>query len=179
MKIVKRVGVGLALVAMLFFVVAWSLPPRFHVERSIVIAAAPEVVHPAVNKLKEWPTWTAWTVEKYPDMKLAFSGPEEGVGAKYEWDGKSTGQGTLVIKTSDPAKGITYDLAFDHGKTPSTGGLTYAPEGTGTKVTWHADGELGWNPISRYFGLFMDGMMGPDFEEGLAKLKAKVEANKS
>ena len=136
---------------------------------------APEQVHPAVNRLKEWPTWTAWTVERFPDMQVSFSGPEEGVGAKYEWDGKSTGQGELELKTSDPAQGVTYDLAFDHGKMPSTGGLRFAPEGAGTKVTWYADGDLGWSPIGRCFGVMMDSMMGPDFEAGLAKLKKKVE----
>ena len=37
-------------------------------------------------------------------------------------------------------------------------------------------GDLGSNPINRYFGLIMDRMMGPDFEEGLNTLKGKVEA---
>ncbi|MDX1948527.1 MAG: SRPBCC family protein [Pirellulaceae bacterium] len=175
MKIVKRVGVVLAIVAMLFFVIAWSLPPTFHVERSIVVAAAPEQIHPSVNRLQEWPKWIPWNVEKYPDMKLSFTGPEEGVGAKYAWTGTGTGNGNLELKTSDPAKGVAYDILFEGDAKPNTGGITFTPEGTGTKVTWHMDGDLGWNPISRYFGLMIDSMLGPDFEAGLAKLKAKVE----
>jgi hypothetical protein len=35
---------------------------------------------------------------------------------------------------------------------------------------------LGWSPINRYFGLMMDGMMGPDLEKGLTNLKDRVEA---
>jgi hypothetical protein len=31
------------------------------------------------------------------------------------------------------------------------------------KVTWTNDGDLGASPIGRWFGLFMDRMMGPDF----------------
>ena len=44
------------------------------------------------------------------------------------------------------------------------------------KVTWFNQGDLGWNPVSRYFGLLMDKMMGPDFEEGLENLRRKAES---
>jgi len=176
MKIVKRVGIVLAGIAMLFIVVGLCLPRLYHVERSVSINAPPEKIHAVVNRLEEWPKWTAWTVEKYPDMKVTFSGPQEGVGAKYQWDGESTGQGELELKTSDPATGVTYDMAFDHGTMPSTGGIKFAAEGTSTKVIWFADGDLGWNPINRYFGLALDSMMGPDFQTGLENLKKRVEA---
>ena len=36
------------------------------------------------------------------------------------------------------------------------------------------EGELGY-PISRYMGLMMDGMLGKDFEQGLASLKELSE----
>jgi hypothetical protein len=32
-------------------------------------------------------------------------------------------------------------------------------------------GDLGHNPLNRWFGLFMDKMVGPDFDEGLANLR--------
>jgi hypothetical protein len=43
------------------------------------------------------------------------------------------------------------------------------------EVTWTNQGELGPNPVSRYFGLFIDNMMGPDMETGLHHLQKKVE----
>ena len=49
-----------------------------------------------------------------------------------------------------------------------------AADGT-TTVIWELSGEINGFPAKRYFGLFMDGMVGGDFEEGLTKLKAKVE----
>jgi effector-binding domain-containing protein len=42
-------------------------------------------------------------------------------------------------------------------------------------VSWIDEGDLGYNPIARYMGLFMGKMMGPDFEKGLAKLKTIAE----
>jgi len=40
---------------------------------------------------------------------------------------------------------------------------------------WVDAGDLGLNPLSHWFGLFLDRMIGPDFEAGLAKLKALCE----
>ena len=173
MKWFGAIVVGLAV---LFLIVGLLLPRKYHVEREVTIAAPPAAIHPAINRLAEWPNWTAWTVERFPDMKVSFSGPEEGVGARYEWNGESTGQGELEVLTSDPEKGITYDMAFDHGAMPSTGGLKYEPAGEQTKVVWYADGDLGFSPVNRYFGLLLDGMMGPDFQTGLNNLKKRVEA---
>ena len=57
-----------------------------------------------------------------------------------------------------------------------TGAIMLEAGGENTKVTWSNEGDLGANPINRYFGLMMDRMMGPDFEEGLNNLKRAVEA---
>ena len=50
------------------------------------------------------------------------------------------------------------------------------PAEGGVKVVWVDAGDLGMNPMSRWFGLFLDGMIGPDFEKGLAKMKRLGEA---
>ena len=177
MKVIKWV-VGIAIgLAALFLVVGLCLPRKFRVERSVTIAAPPQQIHPVVNRLREWPTWTAWNLQRYPDMKVSFDGPEEGLGAKYHWSGDSTGTGDLEITASSPAKGVSYALAFDDGALQSQGGLSYVAAADGTLVTWHHEGDLGFSPISRYFGLLMDGMMGPDLETGLANLKQRVEAD--
>jgi hypothetical protein len=56
------------------------------------------------------------------------------------------------------------------------GAITLEPAGESIRVTWSNEGDLGANPINRYFGLMMDRMMGPDFEEGLNNLKRTIEA---
>jgi hypothetical protein len=53
--------------------------------------------------------------------------------------------------------------------------LVLEPAGAGSKVTWGFDSDLGFNPIARYFGMMMDGMIGPDYEKGLARLKTVAE----
>jgi hypothetical protein len=174
MKILKWLGVGLGAVVLLFVVIGFCLPRRFHVERGVFIGAPPESVYAVIIKLREWPTWTAWTKERYPDMRIEFSGAEEGVGAKQSWEGKSSGSGSIEITKANLEEGIAYAFSFDGN--PSTGGIGFFPGPDGTLVTWYADGDLGMNPVARYFGLLMDRFMGPDFEKGLINLKKKVEA---
>ena len=174
-----KIGAVLALIAMLIFVIPFGLPAQYSVVRTVTIDAPPAAIHPSVNTLKEWPKWSAWTTEKYPDMTVTYSGPESGVGAINEFEGESLGgHGKFEITKSHPDEGIDYKLDFDHGSMVSTGGIKYEPEGKGTKVTWSNEGDLGINPISRWcnaFGL-MDRMMGPDLQTGLDNLKKKVEA---
>jgi uncharacterized protein YndB with AHSA1/START domain len=173
MKILKWIGIGLGAVVALFVAIGFCLPRKFHVERTLEINAPPEAVYAMIIKLREWPTWTAWTKQRYPDMKIEFSGPEEGVGARQSWEGKSSGRGSIEITSADPQEGIRYAFSFDDN--PSTGGIAFFPGPDSALVSWYADGDLGMNPVARYFGLQMDRFMGPDFEQGLMNLKKKVE----
>ena len=83
------------------------------------------------------------------------------------------GNGTLRINASDPDKGIEYDLSF--GELQSRGAVAFEAANGTTTVAWTVEGELGTNPLTRYFALLMDRFMGPDLEEGLSKLKRLVE----
>jgi len=168
---------GVAILVGVLAGVGLCLPGTYRVERSVMIAAPPPAIFPLLNTLKEWPTWTAWTVERYPDMKIRFSGPAAGVGARYTWEGKTSGSGELQLTRSDPAEGVAFDLEFAHGKYISAGSIVMSPDGSGTRVTWTNEGELGLNPVNRYFGLLMDRMMGPDFQKGLDNLKRKIETS--
>ena len=59
---------------------------------------------------------------------------------------------------------------------PSTGKWHFKPlDNNKTEVTWSMEADLGFNPISRYFGLFFDSMIGPDFEKGLNNLNNIVK----
>jgi hypothetical protein len=57
----------------------------------------------------------------------------------------------------------------------SKGAITLEPAGGGTRVTWTNTGDTGGNPLKHYLAASMDRMVGPDFEQGLANLKALAE----
>jgi uncharacterized protein YndB with AHSA1/START domain len=175
MKVVLRILAGLAALVLLAVLVAFLLPRKYRVARETAIKASPEKVFAQVGDLRAWQKWSAWH-ERDPAMKLSFSEPSAGVGAWSAWESKTEGNGRMTFTTSDPGKQLRYKLEFpDYGMT-SNGTMALAPTADGVRVVWSDEGDLGMNPMSRWFGLFLDRMIGPDFEKGLAKLKALTEA---
>jgi effector-binding domain-containing protein len=165
------VAIGIALV-----VVGFLLPSKAHTERSIAIAAPPVTVFALVNSFRQFDKWSPWA-SKDPAMTIERSGPEYGVGAHYRWAGNSAvGTGSQEIIGSTPNSEVKIDLRFGDSDLPSIASFTLIPEGDMVKVTWALDLDLGNNPANRYFGLFVDKFVGPDYEVGLAKLKVLAES---
>ena len=177
MKAFKGVLLAALLLPAFIAILSLFLPSKYRVESSIETHATAEVIFAQVNVLAQWTNWTAWPAGNFPPSRLSFSGPESGPGATYAWDSEHTGRGVLKLTRAEPDKGIGYQLEFDHGKNVSKGAIEYVAAGDGMKVTWSNEGDLGWNPISRIFGLLMDTMIRPHFEQGLRNLKQKAEAN--
>ncbi len=175
MKTLKKVLLLVLLIPILLVLVSLFLPAQYRVERSIPINASPEAIFTNINTLKTWPEWTAWTVKRYPDMKIRFAGPESGPGATYEWEGKTSGNRRLKLTGAEPNRRVDFELNFEQGKYVSRGSIVLAQVEDSVTATWSNEGDLGRNPVSRYFGLFMDKLMGPDLEKGLQNLKQRVE----
>jgi hypothetical protein len=123
-------------------------------------------------------------VGKDPNAHYTITGPVAGVGAKESWvgDPKTVGSGSQEIIESKPDESVTMALDFgDMGKARAR--FLLSPDGKGTRVTWTLDtqaplaldGQLPFNVIGRYIGLFMDKMVGPDYERGLKQLKTLAE----
>ncbi|WP_368561698.1 SRPBCC family protein [Pseudoxanthomonas sp. UTMC 1351] len=173
----KFLRMGLAVVVVLgLLLVAGSLllPASTHVERSVVIDRPPVQVFATVNSFQRFHEWSPWAAYD-PDAKYTLEGPASGVGARMSWTGnRSVGSGSQEIVESLPGRRVGIALNFDGNLAQAA--YTLAPEGSGTRLTWSFDTHHGYNPISRMFGLLFDSMIGPDYERGLAKLKALLES---
>ncbi len=174
----KKILGGIGILILVACVVGLFLPGSYRVERNAWMRAQPGVVYAQISDFKKWPEWSAWNTQRYPDMKVNYSGSDSGAGSVYSWEGKSSGQGTMKLTSVQPDKLIVYSLDFDNGKFVSEGRISITPEADQVRVTWVNEGQLGKNPINRWFGLMMDSMMGPDFQTGLEKLKGIVESSK-
>src|SRR5262245_12082930 len=148
MKWLKRIVLAILVLVVALALIGFFLPGRYRVEKSVVIKAKPEAIFNPLQNLKTWNDWTAWNTRRFPDMKNKYSGPESGEGSQVNWEGNSSGQGSLTLTKADPKEGIEYKMSFDHGKFASTGSVKYTPEGDGVRVTWVNEGDLGWDPVS-------------------------------
>ncbi len=175
MKILKKILLVFVVLIVVLVLIGFLLPRQFKIERSVIINTTPDMVFPLVNAPTNWPKWTVWNARD-PNMKITFSGAGGGTGAKWAWESKTEGNGSMEFTEVDPLKRIAYKLSFPDMGMTSTGALTLvAADGKSTKVNWTNEGDYGMNPVFRYFGLFMDGIVGKDYEAGLVNLKALVE----
>ena len=158
----------------LLVAIAFLLPSAYSAQRSMTINAPAEKVFPLIANQKEWKRWSVWN-QRDPAMTMTYAGPEAAVGSKWTWKSKSEGNGGMEWSAVEANKRIGFVLTME-GMSPSTGELQLTPQGNGTKVVWTMNGDAGMNPIVRWLGLFMDKMVGPDFEAGLTHLKKLAEA---
>jgi hypothetical protein len=114
-------------------------------------------------------------------MERRFGGPEQGEGATYAWRGNgAVGEGSMaIIEARAPDR---LRLALDFVKPFAAHNevvFTLTPKATGTEVVWTMSGPTPF--IAKIMHLFVDmeKMVGPDFESGLAKLKALAERRDS
>ncbi|MBH9576072.1 SRPBCC family protein [Inhella proteolytica] len=151
---------------------ALLLSPHYQVSRSVLIKAPAERVFAHLDSPAGWARWGVW-YRKDPQMKVTPEGSAQGVGAAWSWTSKSEGNGRMKLTAVEAGKRVGYELQIEDFN-PSTGQLELVPEAGGTRVTWTMQGDVG-HRLARWFAFFMDRLVGPDFEAGLANLKQLAE----
>jgi hypothetical protein len=171
MKLIIKIFSALFGLWVVLVVVGFFLPGHYRVERTTVIAASPAVIYPLVSDLKAWRKWGVWFARD-PDMKISYSPATTEVGAWSEWTSKSQGDGKMTISSTHPSDFFQYQMEFKDVGMVSLGGMRLTSiDPTMTQVSMTMEGDLGRSPMYRWFGLFMNKLVGPDFEAGLANLK--------
>jgi hypothetical protein len=173
----KKILLGLAVAIVAFAGFIATRPSTFTVQRTATIQASPDFAFALVNDFHRWGEWSPW--EKLdPDMKRTFEGADAGPGAKYAWVGNDkVGEGRMTIEESKPNELVRIKLEFiKPWEGTSTTLFELKPEGEGSSVTWRMEGTN--NFVGKAFSVFMDmdGMIGKDFESGLANMKQVAEA---
>lgn len=155
-------------------------PSDFRITRSASIVAPTAVVFGQVNDFHKWEAWSPWA-KMDPTAKTTYEGPAAGNGAIFRWAGNNkVGEGNMTIIESRPNELVQIKLEFLKPFTAThTAEFTFKPEGAQTIVTWSMYGKN--NFMAKAVGLFMncDKMIGGQFEQGLADMKAIAEGDKT
>jgi hypothetical protein len=111
------------------------------------------------------------------DLERTYSGPESGTGAAYAWSGnRKAGKGRMEIVEAAPPAKLRIDLVFEKPfKARNDTVFVIDSAESGSRVTWSMTGTKTF--MTKVMGIFtsMDKLIGPDFEKGLARLKATTE----
>jgi hypothetical protein len=172
-----RLILGLGALVLILAAVALGLPAHVTVARSVVINAPEHVIYPYLNNLRRFPDWSPWSARD-PNMKVTFSGPPEGKGAKVDWvsEKPSVGTGSMEIVETNPSHSM--DLAANYNGLEGTSTYELTPAGAGSKVTWSFGYDTGSSPLKRWKALMLDGFIGAEYAVGLDKLRHKVEGDR-
>jgi len=173
----KKLGIVLVSLIVIFIVVGLFLPTQFTVTRTQMIQAKPEAIHTHVNDLTKWDAWTPWK-DGDPGLVITQGKKTSGVGASQSWVGKD-GNGSLTFTKSSKKEGIEYDLSISDGKFKSSVFIHYRDMGGNTQVNWTMTGDMEVPVVGGYLAMTMDSMVGDMFQNGLTKLKNVVEGKKA
>jgi uncharacterized protein YndB with AHSA1/START domain len=173
-KLLLALVFSLLAIPLIVVAVALTRPETFQVERSTRLAASPAAVYATVVDFRQWERWSPWA-KLDPKQKTTLVG--EGVGAVYTWSGDDkVGSGRMTIVEAVPGARVGIKLEFlrPFEQTNETA-FVIVPDGAGSSLTWQMKGRYGF--VGRAMSIFMnmDKMIGPDFEKGLASLKADLE----
>lgn len=166
--------------------VPYALPSSKTIERVATIDAPIDRVFSLVASSEGYQSFNPYKA-KDPDLKISMYGPSSGIGSGFAFDGKD-GKGTQTIVALEENRSVTMQIDLGAMGRPVTtfllepAGLLepasslLEPSSGATIVTWSTKSDFGMNPIGRVIGLFLDGMLGPDYETGLRKLGQASQA---
>ncbi|MEM6649430.1 MAG: SRPBCC family protein [Pseudomonadota bacterium] len=177
---IKIMGIIVALLVGVY-ALGFVLPDQQTVERSVVIDAPQAEVFSYVGDFNAWEAWSPWA-DIDPTMQTSITG--SGVGQIMAWQSEDpkVGKGSQeIIEHLPPSR---MESALDLGDMGlAQVSFILSPQGADqTKVSWVMNTNMregmpfAMKPIATYMGFFLDGMVGPDYEKGLAQLKAVAEA---
>ncbi|MEM9247124.1 MAG: SRPBCC family protein [Pseudomonadota bacterium] len=145
---------------------SFTLPRHVSVERAAQVAAAPETILALAASNTGYQSFNPYKTLD-PDLRIDLYGPSAGVGSGFHFDSKD-GTGRQTVAEVTPER-VTYTVDLGPMGQP-TQSIRAVPAANGAEVTWRVDADMGFNPVFRVMGLFMDAMMGPTFELGLENL---------
>ena len=166
MKILKKILKWVLIVVLAFTTFNWFISPDYQVERSVEINVPTYIVYEQVTDLHQWENWAIWWKQDTV-MITNYSGEERGLGAKMIWTSDVVGDGDLeIIECS--SQGMKTKLAWGNGS------WHFEETENGTNVSWSMSGKMPF--LMSFMTMFIEDMVAPDFEKGLAGLKEVCES---
>ncbi len=175
MRIIKTILKIIVALVVILLVAALFMSKDYTVEKSITINKPKTEVFNYIKSLKNQDNFSKWA-SMDPTMKKTFTGTDNTVGFISAWEGNSdVGKGEQEIKKITEGQRVDFELRFEKPmKDVAQAYMTTDSTGTNqTLVKWGINGHMSY-PMN-IMGLFMNKMLGGDFEVGLANLKALQE----
>jgi len=172
--------ISLAIVAVLFLVVGVLLPSSRHLSNSVETNRRLTIVFDTLNSVRRFKDWNP-AVAGDPNIKIKLSGPEEGVGARIDWESteQALGKGSWQITESEPGKRVAYAITDEERGRNKRSVFTLKPtgrSGRNVEITQTYAVDYGWNLLGRYSGMYVSSNVGERMKAGLSRLTNMLAA---
>ncbi len=144
----------------------YLLPRQVQVQRQANVALSPAAILALAGSNSGYQRFNPYR-NSDPQLKVQMFGPSSGVGSGFHFESKDGKGSQTVASVSDTAVDFKIDLGAMGQPTQR---IETRPASTGTTVVWSMHADMGMNPIGRIVGLFMDKIVGPQFETGLKNM---------
>lgn len=166
--------ISMAIVAVLFVLVGVFLPSSRTLVEQFETNRQRTIVFDTLNSFRRFNEWNP-LVLRDPQMKVQRSGPEEGVGARLEYqsEARALGTGSWEIVESDPGSRVVYALespARGHNKRVDFTLRSTGRSGRNIEVTQRYHVDYDWDLLGRYAGLYVRSSVGDDMKIGMRRL---------
>lgn len=157
-------------------IIGLFIPSSVKISRGVIINADSTTVHNELSDVKSWNKWLPWiTTDSGAIVQL--SPVTDATGSYFKWKGlKHQSSGTLTLQQIEPdVIYLTYQL---QDMNTAEGGFRLRSSSTvkqETEVQWFMEYKLKWYPWERFYGIFVDHIIGPAFDKGLEQLKTYIE----
>ncbi len=159
----------------LLILLAFILPAKYDVTKSIVISSDISKCYDMVADLNNYRDWNPWS-KMEPDAKKTITGTPKTIGHRYDWEGKKIGVGSLTVKRVDLNKTAELELEFlKPFKSLASDNWTFEQlPNNQVKITWSNKGDLPAG-MARLMGPMITKNLGKQFEQGLNSIKENCE----
>lgn len=142
-----------------------------------MIDKPPSLIFAEINDLRRFVVWSPWS-EIDAETKYTYGGGV-GEGSYMKWSSESrmVGTGSMTIVRSVENREVHEELLFGDAEVPSMVSFILSPVEDGTRITWTMEGDLGWNPVSRWMGfLFIRHGVSENYKKGMENLEKLLES---
>ncbi len=175
MKVLKIIGIIVGVLVAAILIVPLFSPATAEVSSEIHMALEPAQIFPSVASFEGREAWDPWLTTDSTASATIESKPGY-VGSSYAWEGEAVGFGKMEVISVKENEYIESHLWFGDVETPALVEWSFDAENGGSHVTWSFSQETAW-PLERLGMMIGKVFLKKSFDEGLANLKAHLEAN--
>lgn len=174
MRLIKMFSIVLVGMFAVITIIGLLIPSSAKVSRGIIVNADSSNVYKEISDVNNWNQWLPW-ITADSGAVVQTSVVTNAPGAYFKWKGvKLNSAGTLTIQSIKPNEILLLHEIKDMNT--SEGGLRIRSISSNTtEVLWYMEYKLKWYPWERFFGIFIDKIIGSAFEQGLEQFRSYTE----